>query len=194
MVASDPHLSLASPSTFYEVGHRVDGARDLVLYGVTFPGAPAVVHGINGHVAWGSTVNPTDVTDVFQETVVTSRRRPGRDDLQGQFPCRRRSFPESYRANQPGTGRPTTSSWCRRRRRAAGDRRRPAPQQRAADQRAGNRTVRAVHGLQRDARERTTSACSRARTTSPEASDALRYFDFGAQNWMFADDSGNIAY
>jgi penicillin amidase len=27
-----------------------------------------------------------------------------------------------------------------------------------------------------------------------EAIDAQRYFDFGAQNWMYADDSGNIGY
>ena len=37
---------------------------------------------MNQHIAWGSTVNPTDVTDVFQESVVVARRRPGGDDLQ----------------------------------------------------------------------------------------------------------------
>ena len=69
MVASDPHLSLGSPPTFYEVGIDVGGRRNdaLTLYGVTFPGAPTIVHGTNGHVSWGSTVNPTDVTDVYQE-------------------------------------------------------------------------------------------------------------------------------
>ena len=69
MVASDPHLSLSSPAVFYEVGVDVDGrpSERLSLYGVTFPGLPAVVHGTNGHVSWGSTVNPTDVTDIYQE-------------------------------------------------------------------------------------------------------------------------------
>jgi penicillin amidase len=69
MVASDPHLAHGSPPTFYEVGVDVNGRPDerLTLYGVTFPGLPAVVHGTNGHVSWGSTVNPTDVTDIYQE-------------------------------------------------------------------------------------------------------------------------------
>ena len=34
-------------------------AKDLVLFGVTFPGLPSIVHGLNEHIAWGSTVNPT---------------------------------------------------------------------------------------------------------------------------------------
>ena len=34
---------------------------------------------------------------------------------------------------------------------------------------------------------------SRARTVG-EAIDAQRYFDFGAQNWMYVDDRGNIGY
>jgi penicillin G amidase len=68
IVASDPHLSLPSPSVFYEIGVDVSRRSErLTLYGVTFPGAPAVVHGTNGHVSWGSTVNPTDVTDIYQE-------------------------------------------------------------------------------------------------------------------------------
>ena len=40
----------------------------------------------------------------------------------------------------------------------------------------------------------TSSACSRARDTVAEAIDAQRYFDFGAQNWMYVDDRGNIGY
>ena len=126
MVASDPHLSLPSPSTFYELGIR---ARDLVLYGVTFPGTPSVVHGMNEHIAWGSTVNPTDVTDVFQETVVTSGGVPvatifrgaarADADLPAELPgesarqrdprrpgrrCRRRRACRRSRS-RPGTGR-----------------------------------------------------------------------------------------
>ena len=73
MVASDPHLALPSPSTFYELGIR---AKDLVLFGVTFPGLPSIVHGLNEQIAWGSTVNPTDVTDVFQESVIVSNGVP----------------------------------------------------------------------------------------------------------------------
>ena len=86
MVASDPHLSLGSPATFYEVGVDVDARRggDLTLYGVTFPGTPSVVHGTNGHVSWGSTVNPTDVTDIYAEQLTIQGGDPGRDHVPGR--------------------------------------------------------------------------------------------------------------
>ena len=97
MVASDPHLALPSPSTFYEVG--LD-AKDLVLYGVTFPGTPLVVHGMNQHIAWGSTVNPTDVTDVYQEQVVLAGGVPVAT-MKGATPVPTTIIPLQFRANQP---------------------------------------------------------------------------------------------
>ena len=100
MVASDPHLALSSPSTFYELG--LD-AKDLVLYGVTFPGLPSVVHGMNQHIAWGSTVNPTDVTDVFQESVVVAGGVPVATIFRGAA-VPTQIFPQTYRTNQPGNG------------------------------------------------------------------------------------------
>ena len=105
MVASDPHLSLGSPATFYEVGVDVNGRKDerLTLYGVTFPGSPAVVHGTNGAVSWGSTVNPTDVTDVYQEQLVISSGVPVATMYKGTAEPTQ-VIPETFRANQPGNG------------------------------------------------------------------------------------------
>ena len=184
MVASDPHLSLPSPSTFYELGIR---ARDLVLYGVTFPGAPAVVHGMNEHIAWGSTVNPTDVTDVFQETVVTSGGVPVATIFKG-VPVPTQIFPQSYRANQPGNGTPddlvTVPPSASVPPIAVETRHGPLIAANLSVQFTGFYATREPDYFRELARA----------DDVVEAKQALRYFDFGAQNWMFADDSGNIAY
>ena len=184
MVASDPHLSLPSPSTFYELGIR---AKDLVLYGVTFPGAPSVVHGMNEHIAWGSTVNPTDVTDVYQEAVVTSGGLPVATIFRGaQVPTQ--IFPQSYQANQPGNGTPddlvTVPPSASVPPVAIETRHGPLIAPNLSVQFTGFYATREPDYFRELARADDVA----------EAKHALRYFDFGAQNWMFADDSGNIAY
>ena len=70
MVANDTHLSLSNPPVFYLVHLVSRGTPALDVMGVQFPGIPGVILGMNEHVAWGSTVNYIDVTDVYQETVV----------------------------------------------------------------------------------------------------------------------------
>ena len=77
MVANDTHLSLSNPPIFYLVHLVARGKLDAM--GVQFPGLPGIILGMNEHVAWGSTVNNIDITDVYQETVVTC------DD--GSSPC-----------------------------------------------------------------------------------------------------------
>ena len=183
-VASDPYLALPSPSTFYELGIR---ASDPVLFGVTFPGLPSIVHGLNEHIAWGSTVNPTDVTDVFQESVIVSNGVPVATMFRGsQVPTQ--IFPQTYRANQPGNGTaddlvtvpPSASAAGRRRDRCTG----PLIAPNLSVQWTGFSATREVDYFREPARAEDVVG----------AKQALRYFDVGAQNWMFADDSGNIAY
>ena len=70
MVANDTHLDLSNPPVFYLVHLVSTGAQKLDVMGVQFPGIPGVILGMNRHVAWGSTVNNIDVTDVYQETIV----------------------------------------------------------------------------------------------------------------------------
>lgn len=61
VVASDMHLSISVPPTWYRARLRLSGrdersGRDeLDLNGLTLPGAPALVAGSNGHVAWAFT-------------------------------------------------------------------------------------------------------------------------------------------
>ncbi len=64
LMANDPHLSLDTPSTFYPIHLMRPG---LNVFGSSFAGVPFVVLGINRHVQWGATTNPMDVTDTFFE-------------------------------------------------------------------------------------------------------------------------------
>jgi penicillin amidase len=70
MLVNDPHLALGSPSQWYLV--RIETPH-LTLAGATAPGAPAVVLGHNGHIAWGFTTTGADTFDIFIE-------RPDPDD------------------------------------------------------------------------------------------------------------------
>jgi len=190
MVASDPHLALPSPSTFYELGLR---AKDLVLFGVTFPGTPSVVHGMNEHIAWGSTVNPTDVTDVYQEAVVLAGGVPIAT-MMGAVAVPTTIIPLQFRANQPGNGTPDDVITIAP----------PAVPAAVVETRHGplitapSGTPPTALSVQHTGFYATREPdyfreLARAKDVG-EAERALRYFDFGAQNWMFADDSGNIAY
>jgi penicillin amidase len=70
LVASDMHLTQRVPTIWYHARLRLpssDSAPALDLNGVTLPGAPLLVAGSNGQVAWGYTVaygNWIDVTRV----------------------------------------------------------------------------------------------------------------------------------
>ena len=70
IVANDPHLGLGSPATFYEMHiNTKDRGGDLNVTGIGFAGAPGVVQGHNEKISWGSTTNPTDVTDWYLEDI-----------------------------------------------------------------------------------------------------------------------------
>jgi penicillin amidase len=75
LVASDPHLSLISPSIFWPVSIDVtapkdgDASSNLKIAGVAFPGIPGIILGHNEHIAWGATVAGYDVSDAFAETL-----------------------------------------------------------------------------------------------------------------------------
>ncbi len=49
---------------------RGNGAVGLDANGVSFAGIPTLVLGCNTAICWGATVNPMDVTDVYQEVLV----------------------------------------------------------------------------------------------------------------------------
>ncbi len=57
IVANDMHLTQRVPTIWYHARLKVSGAgaESLDLNGVTLPGAPLMVAGSNGHIAWGFT-------------------------------------------------------------------------------------------------------------------------------------------
>jgi penicillin amidase len=82
LLANDPHLHLRVPNIWYRARMRypdpADPARMIDLNGVTLPGAPAMVIGSNGHLAWGFTNSGGDWMDwvrVIREPGDPSRYR-----------------------------------------------------------------------------------------------------------------------
>jgi len=66
IVANDMHLGLRVPNTWYRARLvvREGSAAALDVTGVTLPGAPTIVAGSNGRVAWGFTNAYIDTSDV----------------------------------------------------------------------------------------------------------------------------------
>lgn len=102
MLANDPHLALDAASTFYPI-HLTAGDTDVM--GSSFPGAPFVAVGQTRDIAWGATVSPLDVTDVFQEQIVPDAASPSglstvyRGVREPVIP-----IPETFRVNLVGDG------------------------------------------------------------------------------------------
>ena len=71
LLANDLHLELAVPNTWYRVAERWG---DYALTGLTIPGAPFLVAGSNGHIAWGFTDAFVDTGDLV---LVTPYNLPG---------------------------------------------------------------------------------------------------------------------
>lgn len=81
LLANDMHLSLSSPSVFFQ-NHLC--SPELEVVGVTFPGVPLVIQGHNGHVAWGMTNGFCDCQDLYEEHI---RQQNGCDEyeLKGEW-------------------------------------------------------------------------------------------------------------
>jgi penicillin G amidase len=70
ILANDPHLDFAIPSTWYMVHLRTYGDKPgLNVTGVSLPGVPAVIIGHNESIAWGITNLGFDVQDLYRENI-----------------------------------------------------------------------------------------------------------------------------
>ncbi|MCE6989066.1 penicillin acylase family protein [Dyadobacter sp. CY323] len=63
ILANDPHLELSLPSIWYQVQLH---SPDFNVYGVSLPGIPGVIIGFNQNVAWGVTNVDADVFDLYK--------------------------------------------------------------------------------------------------------------------------------
>lgn len=204
MLASDPHLTLSAPPIWYEA-HLVvtaDPVRGpMNVAGVTLPGVPGVILGCNGRLCWAATMNPLDVTDVFEERLLMdfSTLRPRAtvfEDREEPLVV----FEQRYRVNRPGNGvrddlaespvgpfeggltfvvprrnnGPIVSVELRGFTTLIG----------LSVQYAGWAPTREPQSFLEFARA----------GNVVEFGQALRWFTFGSQNWACADADGNIAY
>jgi penicillin amidase len=196
MIANDPHLALGTPSTFYPMGLAAPGRIE--VFGSGFPGIPGVVQGYNRHIAWGTTNNAIDVTDTFQEQLVPDPSSPSGlsslylGQLEHVIP-----IPEVFRANQPGDGIPNHVIVI-----PPGGQIPPAtliiPRRNNGPIVNLNQATGVALSVQYAGFSATRELDSfflidRARNLD-EFKSALQYFDFGSQNFVYADDRGNIAY
>lgn len=63
ILVNDPHLNLTLPSLWYQVQLHAPGVN---VCGASLPGAPGVIIGFNENVAWGVTNVGSDVLDFYQ--------------------------------------------------------------------------------------------------------------------------------
>lgn len=63
ILCNDPHLALNFPSIWFEMQLS---CPDFNVYGVTLPGAPAVIIGFNDSISWGVTNGTRDVKDWYK--------------------------------------------------------------------------------------------------------------------------------
>ena len=62
ILCSDPHLGLNLPSLWFEMQLNTPQGN---AYGVSFPGAPAIIIGFTDQIAWGVTNSSRDVKDYY---------------------------------------------------------------------------------------------------------------------------------
>lgn len=63
ILANDPHLDLSLPSIWYQTQLHAPGVN---VYGVSLPGIPGIIIGFNQNIAWGVTNVDADVFDLYK--------------------------------------------------------------------------------------------------------------------------------
>jgi penicillin amidase len=194
MIANDPHLSLRMPSTFYPIG--IAGQR-INAVGMGFPGVPLVVQGHTQRIAWGSTVNPLDVTDAYSEQVVPDATSPS--GFSAMYKGVREPLtpiPQVFQYNNVGNGTPNdkvvvpSSATVPAATLIVGRRNAPIVSLNFATG-AGVSVQWIGHGPTREIE--TFLIWNEARNLD-DFRNGLQYFDVGSQNWIYTDIDGNIAY
>lgn len=199
LVANDPHLTLDTPSTFHESSLVYQlGDESYSVSGVQFAGAPGIIQGCNNWACWGSTVHPMDVTDIFQDEALLLPL-PG-----GGLPTHTvhngvaepiRTIFQSYFVNIVGDGETDNLERANLSLLEGGitlvvPRRNNGP---ILSINGSSVLTLQYTGLAPTQEARFILEVDRARNMD-EFQAALQYFDFGSQNWIYADVEGNIAY
>jgi penicillin amidase len=201
LLANDPHLDLGTPTVFYEAQLRVSGGDRPAMnsFGVTFPGIPGVVLGCNPRICWGATTNEMDVTDVYQERLVIDQGVPVATVFEGrQEPLVR--IPQTYLVNQVGNGTPDDLANAGLGPLDGGltlvvPRRNNGPIVAVDISDPANPTALSVQYTGwGPTRELDAFRIWNRASNLAEFKQGLQWFDFGSQNFAYADVDGNIAY
>lgn len=195
ILANDPHLSLALPSVFVEQ-HLSSASPAINVTGVTVAGAPGVIQGCNDRVCWGTTTNPLDVTDVFQETLVLNSYGLPYATKHGAVEEPVEWVFQNFYVNKTGDGvannlsRDNSIGYTNGAVTVIVPRRNRGP----IVQISGNSGLSVAYtGWGATSELESFRRINRAQNLT-EFQDALTYFDVGSQNFAYADVDGNIAY
>jgi len=196
MVANDPHLALQYPPLFHlSVMTSSNAADNLNLAGGAFPGIPGALVGRGAHVAWGVTVVGYDVTDLYLEQFLLQANCPStaRCVLYKGVPTSVIEVPQAYLVRTanglvsataiPGVTAPPPVVVIPQHGPViqAPDAAGKAVSVRWTGQEGNTQDVKAIYGLN-------------TAVNVDAAIEALKGFSTGAQNFVLADDQGNIAY
>jgi penicillin amidase len=189
LVANDPHLSLQYPPLFHLAAMTATDSSGLNLVGGAFPGIPGALIGRGAHVGWGVTVVGYDVTDLYLEQVSPCGASPAGcvSFAGGSVPILPVQYPVKVRGDSKATivtvlvvphhgpivsfdaanGRAISMRWT------------------------GHETT---ADLKAFLNLNTAAAVGDATAASGTAFAALKDYAVGAQNFVLADDAGNIGY
>ncbi len=184
MLANDPHLDLGTPPVWWE-SHISTPEGDVA--GVTFPGAPGVVLGHNDYIAWGATVVAADVTDIYKEEIAPS------DPNSVMFKGKRvpmEIYDEPIRVRKEGGG--LNDYYVEDFKVRVVPHHGPVLTDILPISAFGTFTMKWT-GNDVTTEVTTFMKLNRARNLD-DFIDALNYFKTGAQNFVYADVEGNIAY
>ncbi|HUV14134.1 MAG TPA: penicillin acylase family protein, partial [Acidobacteriota bacterium] len=204
LLANDPHQGLSMPSVFYEAHLLVSDDPvwgEINVSGVGFPGVPSFALGCNSQICWGATVNPMDVTDGFEEKLSVDFLALALKGTVFDGEVEEAVvIPQIYRANRADSGVPDDLEQLDVGELEGGSaflvpRRNMGPivavdfsslfnPKGLSVQYSGWRATREIETFLRFARARSVG----------DFKEALHFFDFGSQNWAYADIEGNIAY
>lgn len=193
LIANDPHLSLGTPPNFYPISLH-SGKTNVA--GMGFPGAPFVIQGQNERIAWGSTVHPMDVTDLYQEQLAPAATSPsGFVSIYNGAPEPVLAIPQTFRVNHPGNGvkddlTVVTPSLSVPPATFIVSRHGPIVQ---LDTTTGVAVSVQYTGFY-PTHELEAFMLIDDASNVDEFKAALQYFDVGSQNFAYADVDGNIAY
>lgn len=179
LLADDPHLGLATPSIWYETHLK---SPEVNVTGVIFAGVPGIILGHNEHIAWGVTNVAPDVQQLYLE-----RRNPD-NPYQFEFMeqwedatviteklyIKDQDEPETFEIVITRHG-PIISEF--------------------AFQEEGNDTALSLRWTAHEPTQEIEAVLRYNQAKNlDEFKEALTYFQAPAQNFIFADKDGNIAY